>query len=1283
MRAKASVTFALFSMRLAAVLCCVLALAWTRPASAGPKYCGDGSKNLGWEQCDTADLDGQSCTGLGFVGGTLSCTGSCTFDTSACTMSVCGNSTIEAGEDCDGTSLNGETCVSQGFFSGTLACSSGCTFDTSGCSIPFCGDSLVAFWEDCDGSNLNGQTCVSQGFASGTLSCQSDCTFDTSACAAANCGNGSVDTGEDCDGSDLNSQNCISLGYTGGTLSCTGGCAFDTSACTSAGTCGDAVVDSGEQCDSGNLNGQSCTSLGFGGGTLTCQSNCTYNLSACTSLCRTYESPDTAFAAGSLVIPMNSGVDQNDMEHASGLAWFLLKHGIRVGWALDMNKSSITDDDFSVSGTGTVASELLRTDATKYSNFSALSGTTHSYAGMPFLIPAEDADTALKLIYQGYLPEDTSIGFGWALPGVSTFDDVTIHRIEVDFTAPTYRMRRRPPTRLALLADDAKNWMDGFLDLAGLKFAGADGTPSSHGYVYDVVTRSDIDGGALDGTDYNVAWIGTYGYTSSDQTAFSKLATFNTNGGAILAMDTGIEALENDHPTQCSCTDTQFMGQTGVVGDGPVGSFNVPQVPANPYLQIGDLSVKGMGGHFKNFLPASTYRDCVTTLLNTQAGNNVITVMDRDGQGRVIYIGGHQYPGGASQKLAIRRVVSNTLFTGGGVAVDVHPVAGELTRSSPLLVEHEGVSSTQTMSFQGSFVAQTTTVNLVFDPSNPSDWEYPAITGKLRAIDLSGFSSSSDPTAFENITSSEIYWEGSSKIPAASSRKIYSATGSSTLARASLAEPNTSVPTAIKTALDVGSTSNADLLLDRIREAGLGGIDLSTPAYIPQSEKITFSNSYERPTVLYIGALDGMMHAFAVKDVESQAWSAGDWSGDSSLQELWAFIPPDQLPRIRFNDGAVQNSPTVADVLGDFLKADGTAGQDSTKEWVTLMTFAGGTAGNSVYAIDVTNPDPGSTECPTGMTQCVKGPNPLWVASPTGMGHAKGTAIGVVSIGTTVTPHVFVASSDASAADGQGGLRVFALDATTGSVTWSQSMAYSLPMASRLTEPNDMPGTVALVDKTGDHGYHTHLYIGDYQGRVWELDAATGAITNNEEIWSATANSATEIDRPIASGTALYRDSTGKLHVAVVTGGIYWAPATSSLRQQVVDINVGLSTPTASVIQTLGEGERVFGSPVISGQDIYVLATEGLADFLLDPSTSLTSGSMHRTNLSTGQLFSLTVGGSASTAGLSSTGKVVLTTSTAVAVRDNTGADGTSSDVDLDESGDVSSKLQLWLANLR
>lgn len=45
--------------------------------------CGNGVVD-GSDQCESIDLDGQSCASLGFAGGTLACTAGCAFDTSAC-----------------------------------------------------------------------------------------------------------------------------------------------------------------------------------------------------------------------------------------------------------------------------------------------------------------------------------------------------------------------------------------------------------------------------------------------------------------------------------------------------------------------------------------------------------------------------------------------------------------------------------------------------------------------------------------------------------------------------------------------------------------------------------------------------------------------------------------------------------------------------------------------------------------------------------------------------------------------------------------------------------------------------------------------------------------------------------------------------------------------------------------------------------------------------------------------------------------------------------------------
>jgi hypothetical protein len=98
-------------------------------------------------------------------------------------LPACGNAAIEAGEQCDGANLGGETCASLGFLGGTLACDASCALDTAGCFASLCGNGAVNAPEQCDGANLAGATCASLGYTNGgTLGCTAGCGYDTSGC---------------------------------------------------------------------------------------------------------------------------------------------------------------------------------------------------------------------------------------------------------------------------------------------------------------------------------------------------------------------------------------------------------------------------------------------------------------------------------------------------------------------------------------------------------------------------------------------------------------------------------------------------------------------------------------------------------------------------------------------------------------------------------------------------------------------------------------------------------------------------------------------------------------------------------------------------------------------------------------------------------------------------------------------------------------------------------------------------------------------------------------------
>jgi hypothetical protein len=111
---------------------------------SAPSLCLNGTiDSASGEQCDPTAMPpvpaGISCSTVGgactFSGGTLACSTSCFFDPSACTP-TCGDgiTDVTCFEQCDGADLDGESCTTQGFTGGMLDCTPGCMFDTTGCT---------------------------------------------------------------------------------------------------------------------------------------------------------------------------------------------------------------------------------------------------------------------------------------------------------------------------------------------------------------------------------------------------------------------------------------------------------------------------------------------------------------------------------------------------------------------------------------------------------------------------------------------------------------------------------------------------------------------------------------------------------------------------------------------------------------------------------------------------------------------------------------------------------------------------------------------------------------------------------------------------------------------------------------------------------------------------------------------------------------------------------------------------------------------------------------------
>jgi type IV pilus assembly protein PilY1 len=123
-------------------------------------------------------------------------------------------------------------------------------------------------------------------------------------------------------------------------------------------------------------------------------------------------------------------------------------------------------------------------------------------------------------------------------------------------------------------------------------------------------------------------------------------------------------------------------------------------------------------------------------------------------------------------------------------------------------------------------------------------------------------------------------------------------------------------------------------------------------------------NNLTRKRLLLVGANDGMLHAFdaGALDLTATPDLTGDYPyTDGTGEELWAFIPPDLLPRLK---GLVDNHQYMVDgsvMLRDvWVDGSGTqvTGKDFRKESDEFHTVAivGRRSGGNVYsALDVTD----------------------------------------------------------------------------------------------------------------------------------------------------------------------------------------------------------------------------------------------------------------------------------------------------------------------------------------
>lgn len=355
----------------------------------------------------------------------------------------------------------------------------------------------------------------------------------------------------------------------------------------------------------------------------------------------------------------------------------------------------------------------------------------------------------------------------------------------------------------------------------------------------------------------------------------------------------------------------------------------------------------------------------------------------------------------------------------------------------------------------------------------------------------------------------------------------------------------------------------------------LGGFVHSQPAIIAASSVVgDLPVGKHRPTVMFVGGLDGMLHAFYVpsdgndagytgpsnKGLHYPAASAGAqalnggvfhtsytgvFSPPVGLTELWAFIPPGQLPLLKNNSAKVDGSPVVLDVFADFANT-------GSREWHTVLVETAGGNNRELFALDVTNPlmpvllwdlqpnfenasptslvyapswlaDADTAEgglaeafvwqnnCRTSPTDPVNPCTPATFILPprtdpgrsttgqfnyTHLGSSEGVSAAGSRRHNVPLFAAYIATNEPQDQNNSGqGIYVFATDVSTGRKIWEFNNPYMSVNASQVAgRGNTPPPGVTLFSKAANNLVDT-AYIGDDEGSLWELDAADGLNT--------------------------------------------------------------------------------------------------------------------------------------------------------------------------------------------
>lgn len=317
-------------------------------------------------------------------------------------------------------------------------------------------------------------------------------------------------------------------------------------------------------------------------------------------------------------------------------------------------------------------------------------------------------------------------------------------------------------------------------------------------------------------------------------------------------------------------------------------------------------------------------------------------------------------------------------------------------------------------------------------------------------------------------------------------------------------------------------TNTEDARLFRSRKALLGDVVGAQPVYVKTPRMAFLDPGYaafvraqqspERPPTLYVGANDGMLHAFDASTVGSSGPNTFN-SATTGGTERWAYIPSQVLPNLwqlaqdsAAFDGVyyathhsynVNGTPTVADVCVNHCD------DPSSADWRTILVAGLKEGGRGYYALDVTSPN-----SPKGLWEFTTATMKGAVRVGANVGYAFGTPIitkycagGSSNITKTcVNPKwvVLLASgynnstATGGSGGGDGGGYVFMLDPLTGELLRTFSTGRGSD-----SSPSGLAYISAFVQAPLVNSFARYVYGGDLTGHLYRFDLETDGTTTD------------------------------------------------------------------------------------------------------------------------------------------------------------------------------------------